>query len=82
LPSLAHVGGPLACGDDARRLFQHLLALKTDVVLISEEYGPRAERWFVGNFQQAFSHVTLVNTAHNLSRTRKPAEQRSDHSAN
>jgi GH15 family glucan-1,4-alpha-glucosidase len=30
----------------------------------------------VGNFPQAFSHVALVNTAHNLSRATKPAQQR------
>jgi len=31
----------------------------------------------VGNFPQVFSHVALINTAHNLARTEKPAEQRS-----
>ena len=31
----------------------------------------------VGNFPQAFSHVALVNTAHNLSRASKPVHQRS-----
>jgi GH15 family glucan-1,4-alpha-glucosidase len=30
----------------------------------------------VGNFPQAFSHIALVNTAHNLVDTEKPAEQR------
>jgi GH15 family glucan-1,4-alpha-glucosidase len=30
----------------------------------------------VGNFPQAFSHIALINTAHNLTRTSKPAEQR------
>jgi GH15 family glucan-1,4-alpha-glucosidase len=66
--------------DDARRLFQRLLALRNDVGLLSEEYDPRAKR-LVGNFPQAFSHITLVNTAYNLSRTHKPAEQRSGHRA-
>jgi GH15 family glucan-1,4-alpha-glucosidase len=66
--------------DDARRLFQRLLALRNDVGLLSEQYDPGAKR-LVGNFPQAFSHITLVNTAYNLSRTRKPAEQRSGHSA-
>jgi len=66
--------------DDARRLFQRLLALRNDVGLLSEEYDPHARR-LVGNFPQAFSHITLVNTAYNLSRTLKPAEQRSGHSA-
>ena len=67
--------------DDARRLFQRLLALRNDVGLLSEEYDPRAKR-LVGNFPQAFSHITLVNTAYNLSRGDKPAEQRSGSSAN
>jgi GH15 family glucan-1,4-alpha-glucosidase len=30
----------------------------------------------VGNFPQAFSHIALVTTAHNLARASKPAEQR------
>ena len=46
----------------------------------SEEYDPRASGC-VGNFPQAFSHVALVNTAFNLTRATKPAEQRADHSA-
>jgi GH15 family glucan-1,4-alpha-glucosidase len=66
--------------DDARQLFQRLLALRNDVGLLSEEYDPHAKR-LVGNFPQAFSHIALVNTAHNLSKARKPAEQRSGHSA-
>ena len=35
----------------------------------------------VGNFPQAFSHVALVNSAHNLARSSKPAEQRSGEAA-
>jgi GH15 family glucan-1,4-alpha-glucosidase len=31
----------------------------------------------VGNFPQAFSHIALVNSAHNLGHASKPAEQRS-----
>jgi GH15 family glucan-1,4-alpha-glucosidase len=62
--------------DDARRLFERLLALRNDVGLLAEEYDTRAER-LIGNFPQAFSHVALVNTAHNLARASKPAEQRS-----
>jgi GH15 family glucan-1,4-alpha-glucosidase len=61
--------------DDARQLFERLLSLRNDVGLLSEEYDPRARR-MLGNFPQAFSHVGLVNTAHNLSRVSKPAEQR------
>jgi GH15 family glucan-1,4-alpha-glucosidase len=62
---------------DARRLFERLLDLRNDVGLLAEEYDPRLKRQ-VGNFPQAFSHVALVNTAANLSRAIKPAEQRSN----
>jgi GH15 family glucan-1,4-alpha-glucosidase len=62
--------------DEARRLFERLLALRNDVGLLSEEYDTRTCRQ-VGNFPQAFSHVAIVNTAHNLSRATKPVHQRS-----
>ena len=62
---------------DAERLFERLLALTNDVGLLSEEYDTQARR-MVGNFPQAFSHVALINTAANLSRMQKPAEQRSN----
>jgi GH15 family glucan-1,4-alpha-glucosidase len=61
--------------EDARRLFERLLELRNDVGLLAEEYDTRAQR-LVGNFPQAFSHIALVNTAHNLARVSKPAEQR------
>jgi GH15 family glucan-1,4-alpha-glucosidase len=61
---------------DARRLFEKLLSLRNDVGLLAEEYDTRAQR-LVGNFPQACSHVALVNSAHNLARATKPAEQRS-----
>jgi GH15 family glucan-1,4-alpha-glucosidase len=61
--------------DEARRLFERLLALRNDVGLLSEEYDSRANR-LVGNFPQCFSHIALVNTAHNLTRERGPAQQR------
>jgi GH15 family glucan-1,4-alpha-glucosidase len=60
---------------DARRLFERLLALRNDVGLLSEEYDVRAGR-LVGNFPQAFSHVSLVNTAYNLWRADGPAADR------
>jgi len=61
--------------NDARQLFERLLGLRNDVGLLSEEYDTRARR-LVGNFPQAFSHIALINTAHNLSHAAKPAEQR------
>ena len=64
--------------DDARRMFERLLALRNDVGLLAEEYDLKAGRQ-VGNFPQAFSHVGLINTAHNLTRALKPVEQISGH---
>jgi GH15 family glucan-1,4-alpha-glucosidase len=63
--------------DDARELFERLLALRNDVGLLPEECDTRGHR-MVGNFPQAFSHVALVNTSHNLSRATKPAQQRAE----
>ena len=63
---------------DARRLFQRLIALCNDVGLLAEEYDPRTQR-LAGNFPQAFSHVALVNTAHNLALAEKPHLERSGH---
>jgi GH15 family glucan-1,4-alpha-glucosidase len=60
---------------DARRLFERLISLRNDVGLLSEEYDPDTKR-LVGNFPQAFSHITLVNTAHNLTCAAGPAKQR------
>jgi GH15 family glucan-1,4-alpha-glucosidase len=60
---------------DARALFDRLLALRNDVGLLSEEYDPRSRR-LVGNFPQAFTHVALVSSAFNLTRFEKPVEQR------
>jgi GH15 family glucan-1,4-alpha-glucosidase len=62
---------------EARALFERLLGLCNDVGLLAEEYDPRAGR-MLGNFPQAFSHVALINTALNLTRSVGPAEQRSE----
>jgi GH15 family glucan-1,4-alpha-glucosidase len=61
--------------DAARALFEKLLSLRNDLGLLSEEYDVGAGR-LVGNFPQAFTHVSLVNTARNLSHARGPAEDR------
>jgi GH15 family glucan-1,4-alpha-glucosidase len=63
--------------DDALKLFHRLLSLCNDVGLLSEEYDP-ASGELLGNFPQAFSHVALVNSAFNLTRVSKPAEQRAE----
>ena len=52
--------------DEARTTFQRLSALRNDLGLLSEQYDPDRRR-LVGNFPQAFSHVSFVNTARNLS---------------
>ena len=52
--------------EEARRLFETLLGVANDVGLLSEQYDPVSRR-LLGNFPQAFSHVSLVNTAFNLS---------------
>lgn len=51
---------------EARRLFERLLTVCNDVGLLSEQYDPTTRR-LLGNFPQAFSHVSLINTATTLS---------------
>jgi GH15 family glucan-1,4-alpha-glucosidase len=62
--------------DEARALFDRLLALRNDVGLLAEEYDPVGRRQ-LGNFPQAFSHLALINTARNLASAAGPAHQRS-----
>lgn len=70
-----HEGAFLACNawlvqvyclagriEDARALFERLLAIRNDVGLLSEEYDVERKR-LCGNFPQTFSHCTLVNAA-------------------
>jgi GH15 family glucan-1,4-alpha-glucosidase len=54
--------------DEARELFERLLSLRNDVGLLAEEYDPVAKR-LLGNFPQAFSHLSLINSARNLMMT-------------
>jgi len=60
---------------EAEKLFKRLLAIRNDLGLLAEEYEPHLER-HQGNFPQAFSHVALINTAFNLTRSETPQEQR------
>jgi GH15 family glucan-1,4-alpha-glucosidase len=53
--------------EEAKELFERLLALRNDLGLLSEEYDP-GERRLVGNFPQAFSHIGLLHTALTLDR--------------
>jgi len=68
--------------DEAEELFERLLALRSDLGLLAEEWDPATSRQ-LGNFPQAFTHVALVNTAFNLDRQaeRSPMEQRRPHEA-
>jgi len=66
--------------DDAHAVFDRLLGLCNDVGLLSEEYDLAAGRQ-LGNFPQAFSHVGLINTAHNLMAAEGPARQRAERAA-
>jgi GH15 family glucan-1,4-alpha-glucosidase len=63
--------------EEARLLFERLLAYRNDLGLLSEEYDPINGR-FLGNFPQAFSHVAMINTAQNLVKLRGPAEKRQE----
>lgn len=57
--------------DDARALFERLAGLANDLGLLAEEYDV-ARRRQVGNFPQAFSHLTLILAARAISTAAKP----------
>lgn len=65
--------------DEARALFTKLLALRNDMGLLAEEYGPCLRR-FTGNSPQAFSHIALVNSALALSKAVDHVSQRAGES--
>jgi GH15 family glucan-1,4-alpha-glucosidase len=53
--------------DEAVELYERLLSLSNDLGLLAEEYDTERKR-LVGNFPQAFTHLTLVETAFTLRR--------------
>ncbi|MEK6398909.1 MAG: glycoside hydrolase family 15 protein, partial [Terriglobus sp.] len=57
--------------DEARAMFERLLKLRNPLGLIAEEYDPGEMRQ-VGNFPQAFSHLTMVHAAVILSGGKGP----------
>ena len=61
--------------DEARELFERLLALRNDVGLLSEEFDGKNSR-MLGNFPQALSHLGLVHAAFTLSDQWKPEPYR------
>ncbi|MFE3874080.1 glycoside hydrolase family 15 protein [Kitasatospora sp. NPDC059146] len=60
---------------EARELFDRLLALRSDLGLLAEEYDPLARRQ-LGNYPQGFSHWSLADAAIRLAgklHVRRPA---------
>ena len=60
--------------DEARGLFERLLGLSNDLGLLSEEYDVTRQRQ-VGNFPQAFSHLTLIVAARAISAAEEPTRR-------
>jgi GH15 family glucan-1,4-alpha-glucosidase len=52
--------------EEARKLFERLVGLTNDLGLLAEEYDVARQRQ-VGNFPQAFSHLTLILPARAIS---------------
>jgi len=63
--------------DEAAAMYELLAGLRNDVGLLSEEYDPAGKR-MLGNFPQAFSHVALVNTAGNVTASRRAQQGKAD----
>ena len=58
--------------EEARTLFERLIGLTNDLGLLAEEYDVARQRQ-VGNFPQAFSHLTLILAARSISAAEVPA---------
>jgi GH15 family glucan-1,4-alpha-glucosidase len=58
----------------AQALFERVVAVANDLGLLAEEFDPGVARQ-TGNFPQALTHIALINTAHNLSVAKKPADK-------
>lgn len=80
-------GGFLACSfwmvgclhligrkDEARTMFEGLLALRNDVGLLSEEYDGKEQR-MLGNFPQALSHIAMLYAAFVMGGELKPTPE-------
>jgi GH15 family glucan-1,4-alpha-glucosidase len=60
--------------DEARVLFERLIGLANDLGLLAEEYDVTRRRQ-IGNFPQAFSHLTLILAARAISTADAEVEQ-------
>ncbi len=58
----------------AQRLFNRLMKLRNDLGLLSEEYDP-VDRRQLGNFPQAFTHVSLILAARRVADRSKSGER-------
>lgn len=54
--------------EEASQLFDHLLSLRNDLGLFSEEYDQEHGR-MIGNFPQAFTHLAFISSVQTLQRT-------------
>ncbi|MDF8264060.1 glycoside hydrolase family 15 protein [Luteipulveratus flavus] len=63
--------------EKARELMDRLVGLANDVGLLAEEYDPKEQR-MVGNYPQAFSHLTLINAAVHLAQAEAAARAGAD----
>jgi len=52
--------------EEARLIFEQMLGYANHLGLYAEEIGPRGEA--LGNFPQAFTHLTFISAAFNLDR--------------
>ena len=52
--------------EEARLIFEQMLGYANHLGLYTEEIGPRGET--LGNFPQAFTHLTFISAAFNLDR--------------
>ncbi|MDT8402493.1 MAG: glycoside hydrolase family 15 protein, partial [Bacteroidales bacterium] len=55
--------------EQARLMFEQMLTYANHLGLYAEETGPRGEA--LGNFPQAFTHLSLISAAFNLDRALK-----------
>jgi GH15 family glucan-1,4-alpha-glucosidase len=58
----------------AQALFDRVAAVANDLGLLAEEFDTGEGRQ-IGNFPQALTHIALINTAHNLSVAKRPADK-------
>jgi len=52
--------------DEARLVLEKMLTYSNHVGLFAEEIGPTGEA--LGNFPQAFTHLSLISTCYNMDR--------------